>query len=86
MDNIDIVFIGDDQLKQQPALEVLARCFPVWAERKRIFKRFPFRELSFIARDGDKCCGHLGIIPMESTNNDGSLIRLACVLPVSLFL
>lgn len=83
MDNIEVIFIGDDQLKQQAPLEVLARCFPVWAERKRIFQRFPFRELSFIASDGDTCCGHLGIIPMESVNSDGTIIRLAGVASVA---
>ena len=83
MDNIEIKFTGDDPVAQQMALDVLARCFPVWAERKRIFKRFPFRELSFIAKDGDKCCGHLGLIPMETYGNDGSLIRLAGVASVA---
>ena len=83
MDNIEIKFTGDDPVAQQSALEVLARCFPVWAERKRIFKRFPFRELSFIARSGNIVCGHLGLIPMETFNYDGTLIRLAGVASVA---
>lgn len=83
MDDIEVIFTGDDPAAQQMALDVLARCFPVWAERKRIFKRFPFRELSFIAKDGDKCCGHLGLIPMETYGNDGALIRLAGVASVA---
>lgn len=83
MDDIEVIFTGDDPGAQQMALNVLARCFPVWAERRRIFKRFPFRELSFIAKDGDKCCGHLGLIPMETYGNDGTLIRLAGVASVA---
>lgn len=83
MSNIEVKFIGDDQELQRPALELLARCFDVWAERKRIFGQFPFRELSFIALDGDTVCGHLGIIPFESLAADGSLIRLAGVASVA---
>ena len=83
VDNIEVKFIGDDPVSQQSALDVLARCFPVWAERKRIFKRFPFREFSFIAENNGICCGHLGVIPMEAYGHNGTLIRLAGVASVA---
>ena len=83
MSDIKVKFIGDDQELQRPALDLLARCFEVWAERKRIFGKFPFRELSFIALDGDIVCGHLGLIPLETVADDGSIIRLAGVASVA---
>ncbi len=83
MSDIKIKFIGDDQELQRQALDLLARCFEVWAERKRVFGKFPFRELSFVAFDGDTACGHLGIIPLESSAEDSSVIRLAGVASVA---
>ena len=83
MSDIEVKFIGDDQELQCPALDLLARCFEVWAERKRVFGKFPFRELSFVAFDGGIACGHLGIIPLESFAEDGSIIRLAGVASVA---
>ena len=85
MNKIFCEFSGDDQAVQKEAVDLLARCFEVWAERKIIFKgRFPFRELSFVARNQHgEVVGHLGIIPFDVQNSNGELIKMAGVASVA---
>lgn len=85
MSDIQYCFIGDDPELQREAVDLLARCFTVWAERKITFKgRFPFREHSFIARNpAGETVGHLGIIPFEIQNANGDWIAMAGVASVA---
>lgn len=85
MGNIKYCFAGDDPELQRGAVDVLANCFEVWAQRKIEFGgRFPFREYSFIAlTDEDIPVGHLGIIPFETAAADGGVLRCAGVASVA---
>ena len=85
MEKIEYQFIGDDPELQREAVDVLARCFEVWAERKIAYKgRFPFREYSFLARTSSgEAVGHLGIIPFDVQDGSGSFIAMAGVASVA---
>ena len=84
MQKIEYRFTGDDPVFQSRAIEVLARCFDVWAERKVQYNnRFPFREYSFVAvADSGETVGHLGIIPFDVAG-DNRIIRMAGVASVA---
>lgn len=85
MEKIEYRFTGDDPAFQRLAIDVLARCFEVWAERKIQYNnRFPFREYSFIAIAGNnEVVGHLGIIPFDVCGVAGKSIRMAGVASVA---
>ena len=85
MNQIFCEFTGDDPTVQKEAVDLLARCFEVWAERKITFKgKFPFREFSFVARNqAGQVVGHLGIIPFEVKNRTGKMIKMAGVASVA---
>ena len=85
MNHITCQFAGDDPAVQREAVDLLARCFEVWAERKVTFKgRFPFREQSFVARDhAGEVVGHLGIIPFDLRSGKGDTISMAGVASVA---
>ncbi len=85
MNKIFCEFTGDDPTPQRAAVDLLARCFDVWAERKIIFKgRFPFREFSFVARNqSGETVGHLGIIPFDVQDGNKGVIRMAGVASVA---
>ena len=85
MDHIRCQFAGDDPAVQREAVDLLARCFEVWAERKVAFKgRFPFREHSFVARNHTgEVVGHLGIIPFDVRSGKGDTISMAGVASVA---
>lgn len=85
MNRIFCEFTGDDPAVQKEAVELLARCFEVWAERKIAFKgKFPFREFSFVARNqAGQVVGHLGIIPFEMKNRSGKMLKMAGVASVA---
>ena len=85
MNHITCQFAGDDPEIQREAVDLLARCFEVWAERRVIFKgRFPFREQSFVARDhAGAVIGHLGIIPFEVRSGRRDTIPMAGVASVA---
>lgn len=85
MSNITYHFSGDDPAVQREAVDLLARCFGVWAERREIFKgRFPFREQSFVARNRTgELVGHLGIIPFEIQTGNDSTVAAAGVASVA---
>ena len=85
MNQIFCKFTGDDPAVQKEAVDLLARCFEVWAERKITFKgKFPFREFSFVARNqAGQVVGHLGIIPFEMKNCSGETLKMAGVASVA---
>ena len=85
MEHITCQFAGDDPVIQREAVDLLARCFDVWAKRRVIFKgRFPFREQSFVARNHTgEVVGHLGIIPFEIHSGSDNTVSMAGVASVA---
>lgn len=81
---IKIVFAGEDPEMQAGAVDLLARCFDVWAVRRIEYnRRFPFREISFVAMKENHIVGHAGIIPFEVQSGNGTPLKMAGIASVA---
>lgn len=84
MNDIKFLFAGEDSTLQCNSVPMLARCFEEWQLlQARSGNRFPFREISFVALNGnDDIVGHVGIMPFDVLDGKHNVIRMAGIASV----
>lgn len=83
MSKIEYVFAGTDPVLQSSAADMLCRCFDEWQMfRAQYGERFPFEEISFLARADGRIAGHVGVMEFPVQDGSGGTLRMAGVASV----
>ena len=83
--DFEFVYIGNDPVMQPAVIPVLARCFEEWQGAWERGGKFPFLELSFIAREPEQhhIIGHVGIMPFRISDGRGGIRKAAGIASVA---
>ncbi|MBR2435823.1 MAG: GNAT family N-acetyltransferase [Lentisphaeria bacterium] len=83
--DFEFVYIGNDPVMQPAVIPVLARCFEEWQGAWERGGKFPFLELSFIAREPElhHIIGHVGIMPFRISDGRGGIWKAAGIASVA---